>query len=347
MKTNCQWCLAARPQGIVQDSDFAWKEVDVPALADGQVLVRNIYLSLDPTNRVWMNDADSYLPKLPLGAVMRGLAIGAVEESKNPKLAAGDIVQGLLNWQEFVVIDGSSLTKLPTLPGVPLTAFLGLLAHIGLTAYFGLLDVGQAKEGETLVVSTAAGAVGSITGQIGKIKGMHVVGLTSTDEKCKWIKDDLGYDAAINYKTENVHAALKQHCPKGIDVYFDNVGGEILEAVLNHVNLRARVVLCGAITQYNSDQPAPGPRNLAVLIMRRARMEGFIVTDYLARAEAASRDLLQWVAQGKLKYRVDVVEGLENAPSALRKLFDGSNTGKLLVKVGPEPGEARSQHAAQ
>lgn len=347
MKTNRQWRLAARPQGIVQKSDFEWREEAVPALADGQVLVRNIYLSLDPTNRVWMNDVDTYLPKLPLGAVMRGFGIGVVEESKNPLFAPGDIVQGLLNWQEFAVSQGADLAKLPKLPGVPLTAFMGLLGHIGLTAYFGLLDLGQPKEGETLVVSTAAGAVGSLVGQIGKIKGMHVVGLTSTDEKCKWIKDELGYDAAINYKTENIHAALRKHCPKGIDVYFDNVGGEILEAVLNLVNLRARIVLCGAITQYNSDQPAPGPRNLAVMIMRRARMEGFIVTDYLNRAEAASRELIQWAQQGKLKYRVDLVDGLEQTPSALRKLFDGSNTGKLVVKIGPEPGEGRSQHAGQ
>jgi len=347
MKTNRQWRLAARPQGIVQNSDFQWREEAVSALADGQVLVRNIYLSLDPANRVWMNDADSYMPKLPLGAVMRGGGIGVVEESKNPKFAAGDIVQGLLNWQDCAVTSGSDLTKLPKLPGVPLTAFMGVLGHIGLTAYFGLLDVGQPKAGETLVVSTAAGAVGSLVGQIGKIKGMHVVGLTGSDEKCKWIKEELGYDAAINYKTENIHAALRQHCPKGIDVYFDNVGGEILEAALNLVNLHARIVLCGAIAQYNADQPAPGPRNLSVMIMKRVRMEGFIVTDYMNRAGEATLELVQWLKQGKLKYRVDVVEGLEQAPSALRKLYDGSNTGKLVVKIGAEPGEERSQHAAK
>jgi NADPH-dependent curcumin reductase len=347
MRMNRQWRLAARPQGIVQNSDFQWREEAVPALADGQLLVRNIYLSLDPTNRVWMNDADSYLPKLPLGAVMRGGAIGVVEESYNPKFAPGDIVQGLLNWQEFAVSDGSGLSKLPSIPGIPLTAFQGLLGHIGFTAYFGLLDIGQPKAGETLVVSTAAGAVGSLVGQIGKIKGMHVVGLTGSNEKCKWIKDELGYDAAINYKTESVPAALHRHCPKGIDVYFDNVGGEILEAALNQVNLHARIVLCGAIAQYNADKPEPGPRNLSVMIMKRIRMEGFVVLDYMNRAEEASRELIQWVQLGKLKYRVDVVEGLEKAPSALRKLFDGSNAGKLVVKIGPEPGEERSQHATQ
>jgi NADPH-dependent curcumin reductase len=347
MRTNRQWRLAARPQGIIQNSDFQWREEAVPALADGQVLVRNIYLSLDPTNRVWMNDADSYLPKLPLGAVMRGGAIGVVEESLNPKFTPGQIVQGLLNWQEFAISNGADLSKLPTIPGFPLTVFQGLLGHIGFTAYFGLLDLGQPKPGETLVVSTAAGAVGSLVGQIGKIKGMHVVGLTGTDEKCKWIKEELGYDAAINYKKESVPATLHKHCPKGIDVYFDNVGGEILEAALNQVNLHSRIVLCGAIAQYNADKPEPGPRNLSLMIMKRVRMEGFVVLDYMSRAEEASRELIQWVQQGKLKYRVDVVEGLQHAPTALRKLFDGSNAGKLVVKIGPEPGEERSQHATK
>jgi NADPH-dependent curcumin reductase CurA len=347
MRTNRQWRLAARPQGIIQNSDFQWREEAVPALADGQVLVRNIYLSLDPTNRVWMNDADSYLPKLPLGAVMRGGAIGVVEESLNPKFAPGQIVQGLLNWQEFAISNGADLSKLPSIPGFPLTVFQGLLGHIGFTAYFGLLDLGQPKPGETLVVSTAAGAVGSLVGQIGKIKGMHVVGLTGTDEKCKWIKEELGYDAAINYKKESVPATLHKHCPKGIDVYFDNVGGEILEAALNQVNLHSRIVLCGAIAQYNADKPEPGPRNLSLMIMKRVRMEGFVVLDYMSRAEEASRELIQWAQQGKLKYRVDVVEGLQQAPTALRKLFDGSNAGKLVVKIGPEPGEERSQHATK
>jgi NADPH-dependent curcumin reductase CurA len=347
MRTNRQWRLAARPQGVIQNSDFQWREEAVPALADGQVLVRNIYLSLDPTNRVWMNDADSYLPKLPLGAVMRGGAIGVVEESLNPKFTPGQIVQGLLNWQEFAISNGADLSKLPTIPGFPLTVFQGLLGHIGFTAYFGLLDLGQPKPGETLVVSTAAGAVGSLVGQIGKIKGMHVVGLTGTDEKCKWIKEELGYDAAINYKKESVPATLHKHCPKGIDVYFDNVGGEILEAALNQVNLHSRIVLCGAIAQYNADKPEPGPRNLSLMIMKRVRMEGFVVLDYMSRAEEASRELIQWAQQGKLKYRVDVVEGLQQAPTALRKLFDGSNAGKLVVKIGPEPGEERSQHATK
>src|SRR5271165_1065841 len=237
MRMNRQWRLAARPQGIVENSDFQWREEAVPALEDGQVLVRNIYLSLDPSNRVWMNDADSYLPKLALGAIMRGGAIGVVEESKNPKFTNGDIVQGLLNWQEFVVSDGSGLTKLPMIPGVPLTAFQGLLGHIGLTAYFGLLDIGQPKPGETLVVSTAAGAVGSLVGQMGKIAGCRVVGIVGTDEKCAWITGELGFDAAINYKKEIVRVALRRACPKGVDIDFENVGGDILDAALSQINL--------------------------------------------------------------------------------------------------------------
>ncbi len=336
MKTNQQWLLAARPEGLVKESDFKRHEAQVASPGEGQVLVRTVYLSLDPTNRVWMNGADSYLPALPLGDVMRGVGIGVVEESRHPGFAAGDLAQGLLGWQQYCLTDGASLTKLPKGLPVPLTAFFGLLGHIGLSAYFGLLDICDPKAGETLVVSTAGGAVGSLVGQIGKIKGCHVVGLTGSDDKCRWIKEDLGFDAAINYKTENVAESLRRHCPKGIDVYFDNVGGSILEAVLNQLKQRARISVCGMISQYNAGIPVPGPSNLANLIMYRARMEGFLCTDYMNRAEEAFTAMIGWLLQGKLKYRVDVVQGLENAPGALRKLFDGSNAGKLIVQVGAE-----------
>lgn len=336
MMMNQQWLIAARPHGLVKESDFRLNEVGVAEPADGQILVRTVYLSLDPTNRVWMNEADSYLPALKLGDVMRGGGIGVVEESRHPGFDKGDIVQGLLGWQRYSISDGAGLAKLPKGLPVPMTAFFGLLGHIGLTAYFGLLDITQPKSGETLVVSTAAGAVGSLVGQIGKIKGCRVVGLTGSDEKCRWIKDELGFDAAINYKTENVYESLKRHCPQGIDIYFDNVGGAILEAVLNLINLKARISVCGMISQYNADAPAPGPSNLANLIMKRARMEGFLCFDYSARAEEAFTQMIGWMMQGKLKYRVDVVEGLENTPRTLQKLFDGSNAGKLIVKVGSE-----------
>ncbi len=336
MKTNQQWLIAARPQGEAKESDFRWNEESVPELADGQVLIRTIYISLDPTNRVWMNEAESYLPALALGSVMRGGGIGVVEESRNPGFAKGDLVQGLLGWQQYSLSDGMGLGKLPQGVPVPLTAFFGLLGHIGLTAYFGLLDITDPQPGETLVVSTAAGAVGSLVGQIGKIKGCRVVGLTGSDEKCRWITDELGFDAAINYKTENVSEALKRHCPKGIDIYFDNVGGAILEAVLNQINLGARISVCGMISQYCAAAPLPGPANLANLIMKRARMQGFLCTDYMPRAEEGFTQMIGWLMKGKLKYRVDVVQGLENAPRALHKLFDGSNAGKLIVQVGPE-----------
>jgi NADPH-dependent curcumin reductase CurA len=337
MKINHQWLLVARPNGPLKPSDLRWTEARSPALADGQVLVRLVYLSLDPANRIWMNEADSYLPAVELGAVMRGGGIGIVEESRHAGVAPGDLVQGYFGWQQYAVMPGPALSKLPRGLPVPTTAFFGLLGHIGLTAYFGLLDICNPKPGETLVVSTAAGAVGSLVGQIGKIQGLRVIGLTGNDDKCGWIRDELGYDASVNYKTENVREALLRHCPEGIDIYFDNVGGEILETVLDLINLRARISVCGMISQYNAGQDStPGPRNLANLIMKRARMEGFLCTDYLNRAEEAFAAMVGWHLQGKLKYRVDIVEGLENAPKALAKLFDGSNTGKLIVQASAE-----------
>ncbi|HWQ31849.1 MAG TPA: NADP-dependent oxidoreductase [Blastocatellia bacterium] len=329
---NRQWRLAARPAGMIKASDFTLTEEPVPDISEGQILVRNLYLSLDPTNRVWI-ERDSYLPAVGIGEVMRGGTVGVVEASNHPGFSVGDHVSGLLGWQDYAVSTGAGLTKLPNNPAVPLTAYMALFSHIGLTAYFGLLDIGKPKEGETVVVSAAAGATGSLVGQIAKIKGCRVVGIAGGDEKCRWLTDELGFDAAINYKSEDVDSALRKHCPNGIDVDFENVGGRILEAVLNHINLRARIVLCGMISQYNDTEPQPGPRNLAVLIMNRARMEGFIVLDYASRAQEAFADLGQWLMQGKLKYRVDVVEGLEQAPLALNKLFEGTNQGKLVVKI--------------
>ena len=335
-KVNRQWRLAARPVGNFKDSDFAWREEPVPVVGDGQVLVRNLYLSLDPTNRIWATEMESYLPPVPLGDVMRGGGIGRVEESNNASFPVGAIVQGMVGWQDYLLSDGQGLAVLPQMPGVPLTAYLGLFSHIGLTAYFGLLDVGKPKAGETLVVSAAAGATGSLVGQIGKIKGLHVVGIAGADDKCKWLTDELGFDAAINYKTENVRESLKRHCPKGIDIDFENVGGQILDDVLTLINLRARIVLCGMISQYNAQEPQPGPYNLAALIGKRARMEGFIVMDYYSRSMEAFTDMGKWLREGKLKYRVDEVKGLEHAPQAINKLFEGTNTGKLVVKISNE-----------
>jgi NADPH-dependent curcumin reductase len=332
-KTNRQWRLAARPVGRLKESDFQFTQEPVPALGEGEILVRNLYISLDPTNRGWTNETATYLPPIRLGDVMRGGATGIVEQSRNPNFSEGTYVQGLLGWQDYAISDGSSLTVLPNNPAIPLTAYMGLFGHIGLTAYYGLLDIGKPQAGETLVVSAAAGAVGSLVGQIGKIKGCRVVGIAGSDEKCKWITDELGFDAAINYKGESVLEGLKRDCPDGIDIDFENVGGKILDAVLSLINLRARIALCGLISQYNATEPVPGPYNFANILIRRARVEGFIVMDYMNRAQEAVADLGKWLVEGKIKYRIDEVEGLEHAPAALNRLFDGENIGKLLVKL--------------
>jgi len=329
---NRQWRLVARPIGLFKESDFEWREEALPVPRAGQLVVRNVYLSLDPASRGWAA-RDSYLPAVPLGEVMRGVTLGIVQKSLDPGFAEGDWVQGLLGWQLYALADGAGLTKLPRALPIPMLAYFGALGHIGLTAYFGLLDIGQPKSGETLVVTAAAGAVGSLAGQIGKLRGCRVVGIAGADEKCRWIREELGFDAAINYKTENLRESLAQHCPQGIDVDFENVGGSILDAILERINLGARLVICGLISQYNATEPAPGPYNFANILIRRARVQGFIVTDYAPRFAEATVEMAGWIAAGKLKYRVEVVEGLEQAPRAVQKLFDGSNQGKLIVKV--------------
>jgi len=336
-RVNRQWRLAARPVGRISPSDFTWKEEPVRGLENGEILVRNIYLSLDPTNRVWMNATPSYLTAVEIGEVMRGFALGVVEDSRHAGFTRGELVQGMFGWQEVAITDGAGIEKLRQDLPIPLTAHFGVLGHIGLTAYFGLLEVGRPVAGETLVVSAAAGAVGSLAGQIGKIKGCRVVGIAGSDEKCRWVQEELGFDAAINYKGASLLRSLIRSCRDGIDVYFDNVGGETLDAVLRFINLRARIVLCGMISQYNLEKPGPGPQYLANAINKRARLEGFIVMDYLDRAAGAITDLVRWYSDGKLRYRVDVVDGLEHAPEALNTLFDGKNQGKLLVKVSEEP----------
>lgn len=332
-RMNRQWRLAARPVGKFKETDFRWTEEPVRDLNDGEILVRHEDMSLDPTNRGWAGEVDTYLPAIKLGDVMRGGGIGIVEESRNPRFSPGDLVSGLLGWQDYAISDGTGLSKLARNSAIPITAHLGLFGHIGLTAYYGLLDVGQPKAGETVVVSAAAGAVGSLVGQIGKIVGCRVVGIAGSDEKCRWLTEELGFDAAINYKTENVLEALRRACPNGIDVYFENVGGEILDAVLLLINIGARISLCGLISQYNATEPAPGPYNFIMILGKRARVQGFIVLDYMDRAEEAMTQLGRWLVEGKIKYRVDVVEGLEQAPRAVNKLFDGSHQGKLVVKI--------------
>jgi hypothetical protein len=333
MPTNQMWKLTSRPVGRFTPADFTWAEEPLPPLAEGDVLVRQLFLSLDPTNRGWAEPTPTYLPPLPLGSTMRGLGLGRVEASRRPGFGAGQLVQGLLGWQTYYQGDGRGLTAFDAMPGVPLEAYPAVFGHIGATAYFGLLEIGQPKAGETVVVSGAAGAVGSLVGQIAKLQGCRAVGLAGTDEKCRWLTEELGFDAAINYKRGPLKPRLAEACPQGIDVYFDNVGGDILDTALTLAKERARIVVCGLISQYNSTEPPTGPRAFGYVLLRRLRVEGFIVLDYAPRFPEAFSALGRWMAEGRLKYRVDVVDGLAQAPVAINRLFDGGNTGKLLVRI--------------
>jgi NADPH-dependent curcumin reductase len=329
---NHQFLLAARPDGMVGPEHFDYVEEPLPELADGQVLIKTAYISLDPAMRGWMAEGRSYIPPVQIGEVMRAGTVGEVVESKGQKFAVGDHVSGWLGVQEYAVSDENAVFKVDA-GEIPLTTYLGALGMPGITAYFGLLDVGAPKEGETVVVSGAAGAVGSVVGQIAKIKGCRVVGIAGGPEKCAWIVDELGFDAAIDYKGEDVGEALRKHCPEGVDVYFDNVGGEILDAVLARLALKARVAVCGAISQYNNLDAVKGPSNYMSLLVNRARMEGFVVIDYMGRAPEAVAEMAGWIAEGKLIAREDVVEGFKSFPHALQKLFRGENVGKLVLKV--------------
>ena len=325
--------MAAHPAGALQDSDFELVDAPVPEPADGEALVRTLYLSLDPAIRVWMNGVDTYVPGIQVGDVMRAGGLGEVVQSRSAAYTEGDLVFGMMQWSEYCVARAGP-DGMMTLPRQdPITAFLSVYGVTGLTAYFGMLDVAQPKEGETVVVSGAAGAVGSVAGQIGKILGCRVVGIAGGPEKCAWLTDELGFDAWIDYKSEDVAARLRETCPDGIDVFFDNVGGEILDAVLGQINLHARIALCGAISQYDTAELAPGPRNILNLIPQRGRMEGFILLDYRDRFLDGILQLGQWVEEGRIRYSEHVVDGLENAPAAFRKLFSGENTGKLIIKV--------------
>lgn len=338
MPTNRQWVLRHRPQGEIAPGDLELIERPTPPLAEGEVLVRTVYLSLDPTNRIWMSDQDQYLPPVGVGDVMRGGGIGVVEESRSERFQPGDVVNtGLGGWQSYVVAHEGTVNRVPTLPGLPLTAFMSVLGATGLTAYFGMTDIGKPQPGETVVVSAAAGAVGSIAGQIAKLRGARVIGIAGGQAKCRWLTDELGFDAAIDYKAEDVGAALDRLCPNGIDVNFENVGGAIMDAVVSRMNNFGRVALCGMISTYNQDPPIPGPTDFGRILMHRLLIKGFIVIDYLPRAGEAFAELGPWVAAGQLKWKAHVVDGLENAAEAVGRLFTGDHDGKLLVRVSAEP----------
>jgi NADPH-dependent curcumin reductase CurA len=334
---NRQWLLASRPDGAVSEKHFRLNEAPIPALQDGQVLVRNLWLSFDPTQRGWMT-RDTYVPMIPLGDVMRAASVGQIVESRHPRYKVGQLVQGAFGWQDYAATDGTGILAMrPLPPGVAPNLALSLFGITGLTAYFGVLDVGQAKRGETVVVSGAAGATGSIAGQIAKLLGCRVVGTAGGAAKCEWLVREAGFDAAIDYRNEDVGARLTATCPDGIDVFFDNVGGVVLNEVLARINLKARIVLCGAISRYNDATPPPGPANYFNLTLKRARMEGFIVLDYADRFPEAVDRLGQWLRSGALKQKEDVAYGLENAPKTLTRLFTGENFGKQLLKIADPP----------
>ncbi len=331
--TNQQIHLVSRPQGMPTAENFQISDAPIPQIGAGEVLVRALYLSVDPYMRGRMSDRKSYTPPFGLNETMGGAAVGEVVESNFDNLKKGDIVMGHLLWQLYAKAPGKELLKVD--PGrAPITTALGVLGMTGLTAYFGFLKITQPQPGETVVVSGAAGAVGSVVGQLGKIKNCRVVGIAGSDEKIAYLRDELNFDAAINYKTEDVPTALKKACPNGVDIYFDNVGGEISDAAMTLINHGARISICGQIALYNLEKPDIGPRVQSQLLTRSARMQGFIVSDFAVDFEEGREQLTQWFEQGKLEYAENIVDGFENTPQAFLGLFEGENTGKQLVKIG-------------
>ena len=332
--TSRRLVLAQRPEGMVGDGDVRLETGSVPEPADGEAVIRIEWISIDPTIRTWMDDAPGYLPPIEIDAVVRAGAIGTVVASKSDRYPVGATAFGMMGWQDHAIVDEGENTAQIVPDGVDPTAAISVFGVTGMTAYFGLLDIGRPKEGDTVVVSGAAGATGSVVGQLAKAKGAgKVIGIAGGPEKCAWITDELGFDAAIDYKTEDVGARLRELCPEGIDVYFDNVGGEILDQCLANLGMRARVALCGAISSYNDRGATYGLKNTSVLITKRARMEGFLILDYLDRFAEAQAEMFGLVLEGKVKHSVHVVEGLEHATDALNLLFTGGNTGKVIVKV--------------
>ena len=328
---NRQWLYAKQPQGKIGPDTFQWTEGPIPVPRDGETLVRTRMLSLDPANRAWMM-GKTYRDALEPGQVMSGFAIGEVVESKSAGLKAGDIVEGDWGWQDYAAMPARRLTKRTT--KAPFELLVGPLSITGLTAYFGLLNIGQPKPGDTVLVSAAAGAVGTMAGQIARLAGCRVVGTAGGQDKCDWLVHELGFDAAVDYKAGGVYRALRAVCPNGIDVYFDNTGGPVLEAALSLMNLRGRIVCCGNVSQYDVEKPAPGPMAVPGLVVtKRLRLEGFVVMDFFdQRAEAEAR-LARWVEDGKIKAIVDIVDGLDKAPQALIGLFEGRNRGKMAVRL--------------
>lgn len=337
MSERRAWILKARPKGRVTDTDLVLEANALREPEEGEVRVRTLYLSLDPANRVWMNEADTYVAAAELGAPMKGVALAQVTASRHEKFKEGDLVTGMMEWADEATLSGDQLSKFRGFPGAPARDVFALMAIVAPTAYFGLFDVAAMKEGDVVTVSAAAGAVGSLVGQMAKLRGAsRVVGTAGSDEKCAWLKE-IGFDAAINYKKGPVFPALKEACPKGVDVHFENAGIETLEAAIALLRNHGRIALCGMISQYNNTQPEPGPRNLSALIVKRAKIEGFVVTDYAgAKMKEAAEAIGAWIAGEKLAYKLDVADGVESVLTHFNKLYEGANQGKTMVRMAED-----------
>ena len=329
---NKELKFVKRPVGMTDADTWVLETNPIPEPGDGEILIEQHYVSLDPAMRGWMNDVKSYIPPIEIGAVMRAGTIGTVIKSNNEKFKVGDSITGWAGVQQYTVTNGDNFYTVDT-NLAPMPTYIGTLGMPGMTAYFGILEVGKIKEGDVVLVSGAAGAVGSVVGQIAKIKGCRVIGIAGGAEKCKYLVEELGYDGAIDYKSENVHAGIKRECPKGIDVYFDNVGGEILDAALARLRMHARIVICGAISQYNNTTAIKGPSNYLSLLVNRATMQGMVVMDYAKDYRKAAMEMGMWMAQGKLKSKEDIYNGIENFHDTFQRLFTGDKKGKLVLKI--------------
>ena len=331
---NRKWILKERPSGLVKDSDFELVTEVLPKINEGEILLENLYLSFDPTQRGWLNDVPGYLPPVQIGEVIRSGGIGKVIDSNNPEYKTGDLTFGLIGWQTHCLTKPNVDDRFRVVPDLlPIPTMLNVMGSTGITAYYGLVELGKPKSGETVLVSGAAGATGSVVVQIAKLKGCHVIGIAGGKEKCNWLRD-IGVDDVIDYKNSDVHKELPKVVENGIDIYFDNVGGKILETVLELININARVLLCGGISSgYDATRPDDGPNILFSLIIKRAKMQGFLVLDYLPKSEKALEEIATWVMEGKLQHREDIQKGIENCPQTLNRLFTGENKGKQLLKI--------------
>ncbi len=338
---NKVWILKRRPIGAVSSDDMEYISSPVPPIGDNELLIRNIYLSLDPSNRIWMSDTEQYMPPVDIGDVMRGAVIGVVEKSNSKYYEEGDFVSPAnAGWETYTVASARSVRPLKPAENVPLTAYASVLGGTGITAYMGLHNIGKPSEGETIVVSAAAGAVGSIVGQMATIRGCRVIGIAGSAQKCNWLTNELGFDGAINYKAGNVEQSLDELCPDGIDISYENVGGDIMAAVYQRMNNFGRIVVCGLISSYNSEGPVAGPGDFNLILMRRLTIAGFIATDYMQQVPEALGELESWVKEGRIQWKTHTVPGLENAVDALNLLYTGGNDGKLLVQISNDPSVA-------